>query len=65
MGIKHGEFIGEIIIGILVISGSGSAIAGAVKTCKTVSFVAKTYKRVNFSRQQILEDSINAIKDAF
>ena len=62
MGVKHGEFLGEIIIGILFISGNGSAIAGAVKTCKAVSFVAKTCKRVNFSRQQILEDSIN---DAF
>jgi uncharacterized membrane protein len=65
VGVKHGEYLGEIIIGLLVISGGGSAIIGVVNTCKAVNFVAKTYKRVNSSPEQLLEDSINAINDAF
>ena len=47
IGVKHGEYLGEIVIGLLVISGGGSAILGVVNTCKAVNFVAKTYKRVN------------------
>ena len=65
IGVKHGEYLGEIIIGLLAISGSGSALRGVVKTCKVVNFVAKTYKRVNSSPEQLFEDSINAINDAF
>lgn len=65
VGVKHGEYVGEIIIGLLVISGRGSAIIGAVNTCKAFNFVAKTYKRVNSSPEQLFEDSINAINDAF
>lgn len=65
VGVKHGEYLGEIIIGLLVVSGGGNAIIGVVKTCKAVNFVAKTYKRVNSSPEQLLEDSINAINDAF
>ena len=69
IGVKHGEYLGEIVIGLLVISGGGSAIMGVVSTCKgmskTVNFVAKTYKRVNSSPEQLFEDSINAISDAF
>lgn len=65
IGVKHGEYLGEIIIGLLVISGSGSAIVGVVKTYKAVNFVAKTYKRVNGSPQQLFEDSIDVINDAF
>ena len=65
VGVKHGEYLGEIIIGLLVVSGGGSAIIGVVNTCKAVNFVAKTYKRVTSSPEQLLEDSINAINDAF
>jgi uncharacterized membrane protein len=65
IGVKHGEYLGEIIIGLFVISGGGSAIIGAVNTYKAVNFVAKTYKRVNSSPEQLLEDSIDAINDAF
>lgn len=65
IGVKHGEYLGEIIIGLLVVSGGGSAIIGVVNTCKAVNFVAKTYKRVNSSPEQLFEDSINAINDAF
>lgn len=65
VGVKHGEYLGEIIIGLLVISGSGSAVIGVVNTCKAVNFVAKTYKRVNSSPQQLFEDSIHGINDAF
>ena len=69
IGVKNGEFLGEIIIGLLVISGSGSAIAGVISGCKgasrAVNFVAKTYKRVNYSPEQLFDDSINAINDTF
>lgn len=65
VGIKHGEFLGEIIIGLLFVSGGGSTILGVANTCKTVNFVAKTYKRVSSSPEQLLEDSMNAINDAF
>ena len=65
IGVKHGEYLGEIIIGLLTISGSGSALTGVVKTCKVVNFVAKTYKRVNSSPEQLFKDSIDAINDAF
>ena len=65
VGVKHGEYLGEIIVGLLVISGSGSALIGAINTCKAVNFVAKTYKRVNSSPEQLFEDSITAINDAF
>lgn len=65
VGVKHGEYLGEVIIGLLVISGSGSAIIGVVNTCKVVNFVAKTYKRVNSSPEELFEDSIHAINDAF
>jgi len=54
-----------MIIGLLAISGGGSAILGAVNTYKAVNFVAKTYKRVTSSPKQLLEDSMNAINDAF
>ena len=65
IGVKHGEYLGEIIIGLLTISGSGSALTSVVKTCKVVNFVAKTYKRVNSSPEQLFKDSIDAINDAF
>lgn len=65
IGVKHGEYLGEIVIGLLVISGGGSAIPNVVNTRKAVNFVAKTYKRVNSSPEQLFEDSINAINDAF
>lgn len=65
VGVKHGEYLGEIIIGLLVISGGGSAILGVVNGCKAVNLVAKTYKRINSSPGQLFEDSINAINDAF
>ena len=42
MGVKHGEYLGEIVLGLLVISGSGSAVIGIAKTCKAVNLVAKT-----------------------
>lgn len=65
VGLKHGEYFGEMIVGLLIISGGGSAIIGVVNTCKAVNFVSKTYKRVNSSPEQLFEDSINAINDAF
>jgi len=65
VGIKHEEYLGEIIVGLLVISGGGSVMMSVVKTCKAVNFVAKTYKRLNSSPEQLLEDSIIAINDAF
>ena len=65
IGVKHGEYLGEIIIGLLVISGGGSAIAGLVKTYKTIDLVAKTYKRVNSSPEQLFRDSVDALNDAF
>ena len=68
-GVRHGEYVGEIVIGLFVISGGGSAIMGIVSTSKgiykAVNFVAKTYKRVNSSPEQLFEDSIDAISDAF
>ena len=65
IGVKHGEYLGEIIIRLLTISGSGSALTSVVKTCKVVNFVAKTYKRVNSSPEELFKDSIDAINDAF
>lgn len=65
MGVKHGEYLGEIVLGLLVISGSGSAVLGIAKTCKAVNLVAKTYRRINSSPEQLLVDSIDAINDAF
>lgn len=65
IGVKHRKYLGEMIIRLLVVSGGGSAITGVVKTYKTFNFVAKTYKRVNSSPEQLLEDSINSINDAF
>jgi hypothetical protein len=61
IGVKHGEFI----VGTLVISGGGSAFIVVVKTYKAVNFVAKTYKRINSSPEELLQDSITAISDAF
>jgi hypothetical protein len=64
-GVMHGEYLGEMIIGILIVSGSGSAIFGALKTYKAFNFAVKTYRRVNSSPEQLLEDSISAINEAF
>lgn len=44
LGVKHGELLGEIILTLLVVSGGGSMITGAVKTYKTVDLFVKTYK---------------------
>ena len=65
VGVKHGEYLGEIIIGLIVISGGGSVVVGVSNTCKAVNFVAKTYKRVTSSPEQLLEDYVDAINDAF
>lgn len=72
IGVRHGEYLAKIILLLLTISGGGSVIFGVFKTCKTVSFIwkavnfiAKRYKRVNSSPEQLLEDSINAINEAF
>lgn len=65
IGVKHGEIVGEIIITAFVITGGGSMLRGIFTTCKTVNFVAKTYKRINASPEQLFRDSIDAINDAF
>jgi hypothetical protein len=65
LGVKHGEYVGELIILLLVISGGGSVIAGAVKTWKILDLVAKTYKRINRSSVQLFNDAIDASFDAF
>lgn len=65
IGVKHGEIIGEVIIGLFFISGGGSIYVGGLKAYKAVDLVAKTYKRVNSSRLQIFEDSIDALSEAF
>ena len=65
LGVKHGEYVGEIIVGLLVLSGGGSVIVSAVKACKTVEVVAKTYKRINRSSVQLFNDAIDASFEAF
>ena len=65
IGVKHGKQLGEIIIGFLAVSGGGSLIFNVVKTCKDANLIAKTYRRVNLSSKQLLEDSINGINEAF
>jgi hypothetical protein len=65
LGVQHGEYLGEIIVGFLIISGGGSVIFGAIGACKTAERVVKTYKRINPSSQQLFEDAVNAINDAF
>ena len=65
IGVKHGELVGEVVIGLLCLSGGGSIIIGVMKTCNAVNVVAKTYKRINSSPEQLLEDSIIAVSNAF
>lgn len=65
IGVKHGEIIGEVIIGLFFVSGGGSIFVGGLKAYKAIDFIAKTYKRVNSSPLQIFEDSIDAVSDAF
>ena len=65
LGVKHGEYLGEIIVGLLVVSGGGSVIVGAVKTCKAIELVAKTYKRINRSSTQLFNDAVDASFEAF
>ena len=43
IGVKHGEFLGEIIVGLLVVSGGGSRILGTINTYKAVNFLPKTH----------------------
>lgn len=65
LGVKHGEYLGEILIGVFLMSGGGSAVFAGVKAIKTINRIAKVHKRINFSPQQILEDSIDANFEAF
>jgi hypothetical protein len=55
LGMKHVEFLGEIIVGLLVVSGGGSGIVGVVKT----------YKRINVSPVQLFNDTVDASFDVF
>ena len=65
LGMKHGELLGEIIIVLLIVSGGGSAIVGAIKTYKVIDLFAKTYKRINQSPVQLFNDAVDASLDAF
>jgi len=63
--IKHGEFLGEIILGVFILSGGGSVVMTTLQTCKTINFAAKTYKRFNPDSEKLFQESIDAISDAF
>lgn len=65
MGVKHGEFLGEIILGVFILSGAGSVVMTTLQTCKTINFVSKTYKRFNPDSEKLFQESIDAISDAF
>jgi len=65
MGVKHGEMIGELIIGVFFISDGLSVYLSGLKAYKAVNLVAKTYRRINPSPRQIFEDSIDAVSEAF
>lgn len=65
VGVKHGEFLGEIILGVFILGGGGSVVLTTLKTCQKINLVAKTYKRFNPSPKQLFDDSIDAITDAF
>jgi hypothetical protein len=65
LGVKHGEYLAEAIIVVLALSGTGSAILGVVNTCKAANLVAKSYRRLNPSSEQLFSDSIDAINGIF
>lgn len=64
-GVQHGEILGEIIIGMVAISGQGSLIFGTLATYRAVELIAQTHRRTSVSEEALFEEAIEAINHAF